>query len=107
MNIKYRIDVHPEDAPIRGNAIDSGDDEFDAELEAQIARDLEINEWAWCVVKVTAYVSEFPELRGTAYLGGCSYASEQEFRCGDYYKDLVAEAQDELEAKLNKLRALL
>lgn len=39
--VTYTIEVHPEDIPVRGNAISSGDDALDREVEDSILSDLE------------------------------------------------------------------
>lgn len=55
------------------------------------------NEWAWCCTHVRA---SFAGLTGDCYLGGCSYASEADFRADGYYADMVAEAIAELTDRL-------
>lgn len=92
MRIDYEIECLPEDTPVRGNAMASGDDAFDLECENQILADQEAgNPWVWCTVKVTARCNGF---RGHADLGCCNYASEEDFRTGGYYDDLKSDATD-------------
>ena len=103
--IEYTIECLPEDIPVRGNAIDSGIDDFDTEVENDIIQQLEDgNEWAWCTVKVTA---KFPglDIEGVDYLGGCSYDSEEDFKKnGDgYFEDMKLTAQKDL---LNQLEVI-
>ena len=47
------------------------------------------NQWAWARVGVRASWSLFS---GEDWLGCCSYASEEDFRAGGYYDDMVSEA---------------
>ena len=96
--ITYRIYCLPEDIPVRGNAIASGADKADQEVEDTILADLERgNEWAWCTVKLTA---SYGGLTGVDYLGACSYASEDDFRQDGYYEDMKAAATSDLLAQL-------
>ena len=95
--IEYTVECLPEDAPVRGNAMASGDDAFDREVEDEIIADLESNPWAWCCVKVTARAGG---LEGTDYLGCCSYESEEDFRRGGSYEDMKDCATRELLERL-------
>ena len=89
----FTIECTPEDAPVRGNAMASGDDALDKEVEDQIIADLEWNEWAWCVVKVTC---RYGRASGAQYLGGCSYKDESDFSSPDgYLPQMKAEAYEE------------
>lgn len=73
----------------------------DEELNAWIQRELDSgNPWAWCVAKVTV---SFMGLEGTDYLGGCSYASEKEFKEGGYYESMIDEALEDLAQQLEKI----
>lgn len=83
----------PEDTPVEGNALASGDALEDRKAELEIIRQLHAgNEWAWCLAKVTARWLNFS---GSAYLGGCSYESQADFeRCE--VEQLSAEAFDDL-----------
>jgi hypothetical protein len=56
------------------------------------------NEWAWCMVTVTATFGDF---EGNAYLGACSYRSESDFKKMDgYYPGLCDEALEDLDASI-------
>lgn len=71
-------------------------DDFDDEaMVAKIEKDRKSNEWAWCIVKVTA---SFGGFEGTNYLSGCSYKDEDEFANGGY----LPQMQDEAIADLKK-----
>lgn len=94
--LEIELFCEPEDLQVRGNAQASGDDADDRSVEDQILADLESgNDWAWCCthVRVTYQGNSVDQ-----YLGGCSYASEKDFRAGDYFTDMV----DECIAELNK-----
>lgn len=96
------VDAYPEDVPIRGNALASGDPELDREHEDDLIAELDGgNEWAWCRVEVTARLFWLDtDYSATVHLGACSYASEEDFVACNYYEDLKKEAIDELIAKL-------
>jgi hypothetical protein len=101
--VEFTIQCMPEDIPIKGNAIVSGDDEYDKEVENDLIEQLENgNEWAWCAIKVTAC---YKGQEGTDYLGGCSYKSKKDFiESNDYYQDMRQQAYDELIAQLESLQ---
>lgn len=66
----------------------------------RIQEEMEYNEWAWCTVIVEAY---FRGLKGTAYLGQCSYKDEEEFKKDPYYSQMVDEAVEEINEQVNNL----
>lgn len=80
----------------------SGDDELDKETVAKIVADSEWNVWAWCIVKVTA---RYADLEASDYLGGCSYASEEDFLKGDYFEDMKDTVITELTHKVIEIEA--
>ena len=95
--IEFTVEIMPEDLPIEGNCMASGDDEFDRECEQNIQRDLESgNPWAWCIVRVGASHPKLPGIEGTDYLGCCSYASEDDFKAGGYFDDMCESAYQDL-----------
>jgi hypothetical protein len=90
-----------EDQPVRGNVMSSGDADADKAEEDRVLADLEANEWAWCVVKVTATWAGFHG--ESSWLGGCSYRSREDYiRSSDYYNDQVREALEDLKAQIEK-----
>jgi len=93
--IRYRVTIGPEyDGPEGFFA--TGDDAEDAEICAQIRRDAEWNDWAWCSVKVTCTIPGY-DAEGNDYLGGCSYKSKEDFcQPGGYYEDMCASAREAL-----------
>lgn len=100
-----------EDFSYEGNA-SAIDEDTDRETETWIRDQLAAgNEWAWCCahVRVTYEVAlagkAFPAtIKGNAYLGGCSYESEADFRAHNY-ADMLAEALDDLNARREALCA--
>lgn len=109
-DVTITVTCEPEDMPVRGNVMSSGDEAFDKECEDKVIADLEGgNEWAWCVAHVKAIWTAPSGRRyeGDVYLGGCSYDSEEDFvgpSGGDYFADLKAEAIDSLNAKIEAMR---
>lgn len=89
----------------------SGDPAEDKKTEDAIIRELESgNQWAWCMVKVTASVTVDQHVfTGTDYLGCSSYSNEQDFTDSVYYQDMRGRALEDLKANLGdqmKLGAL-
>lgn len=93
--VTFELECLPEDIPVRGNAMASGDDAADREYEDEIIRRLDAGDvWAWCTVKVTA---RFGAFEGVSYLGCCNYRDEEDFtQPGGYFEDMEAEAFDAL-----------
>lgn len=100
--VEFETLVSEESIPIRGNAIATGNDEEDAKVENDLIDQLERgNIWAWCAVEVRA---TWRGITASDYLGGCSYASQNDFERGDgYYSDMKQTAYNQL---LDKIRAL-
>ena len=99
--VNFEIQCLPEDMPIRGNAIASGDDEYDKEVEDKLIAESEWNEWAWCMVKITA---KYKGAKGTDYLGGCSYKNEKDFiQNSGYFEDMKQNAYAELLTELENM----
>jgi len=89
MSITYSFRIAPDDMPVRGNAMASGDGAFDREVEDEIIARLNRGEVeAWCVVIVTATIKvDGQTFKGEAALGGCSYASEVEIKAEFFEAD--------------------
>ncbi len=94
-DVEITIECLPEHVPVHGNVMASGDNIQDKETEDHIVQQLETgNEWAWCIIKVTA---KWHNLESTTHLGGCSYKSEEDFTQEEgYYDDMVQEVIDNL-----------
>ncbi len=98
----FSLTCLPEDSGPEGHFA-SGDDDMDREDCAAIRADYDSgNDWAWCVAKVTA---TWRGLSADAYLGGCSYASEADFRAGGYYDDMCAECLADLQVQADNIGA--
>lgn len=92
--ITFTVEALPEDIPVRGNAMASGDPMADREVEDAILKRLEAGDvWAWCWIKVTGHDGERSAVRT---LGACSYANEAAFRADQYFNDLCEEISAEL-----------
>ena len=105
--VAYRVEVEQDDTPLAGNVLASGDDVQDREAEEWVRSELDAgNDWAWGVVRVTAVHPGLPFV-GKAYLGACSYASQEDFERGGYFEDMKAEALADLECQIAAVRAEL
>ena len=96
--ITYTLDIEPEGSLIRGS-FDSGDAEADEQLAQELEERLNRGDlWAWCTVRVTARcVYQGVTFEGHDYLGGCSYAGEQDFKHPEgYYPGMCNEARADL-----------
>ncbi len=95
--ITFRLFIDQDDAPVRGNAMASGDDAADKAAEDEIIQRLNDGDtWAWASATVGASV----DLTGTDHLGALSYHSTAEFLEDCYYESMKAEAREELVKKL-------
>lgn len=101
--VEFSFHIEPEDIPVRGNAMASGDDAADRELEDEILARLDRgDDVAWCMAVVTATLEIDGEtFKGTASLGACSYETEAQLRneCFEHY-DLTSEALADLKATI-------
>jgi hypothetical protein len=105
--IEYLIECLPEDIQIEGNAMASGDADDDKRVEDSIREQLNNgNEWAWCTVKVTAFIPG-TGIEGTDYLGCCSYKSESDFKRDGYYKDMCAQAKADLLKRVKNIASVI
>ena len=98
------LEALPEDMPVRGNLVVSDEPELDRAEEDKVLADLEWNEWAWACAHVRVTDPE-SGLSADAYIGGCSYNGEDDFRSGGYYEDMVAECLDDLNTRIAALVA--
>lgn len=102
VEVNYTIEVLPEDTEIEGNA-SAIDEDTDAKIIKEIREQLESgNEWAWCTVKVTAHIDDLP-LTGVAYLGCCSYRSQEDFENDAYYKAMRDDAKADLLSSIKRV----
>jgi hypothetical protein len=100
--VQFSLIAEFDDIPVRGNALASGDDKFDKQVEDEIIKRINNGDvWAWCCVEVKATYKSIES--DTEYLGACSYADEQDFKTGGYYEDMKQTAYENL---LDKIKAL-
>ncbi len=93
--MQIEIILHDEHIPIEGNAIDSGDADFDNKVNANIIERLNMGQlWAWCTVEVKVTIEGFT---ANNYLGCCSYDNEQEFKAGGYYDNMVETCKEDIQ----------
>lgn len=97
--VTVRLECFPEELDIDGNASAWGEPE-DSEYAESIRTQLDNgNPWAWCMVCVTVSNGLTD---GTAFLGGCSYASRDDFiRADGDFPDMVREALDAYQTNLS------
>ena len=107
--VTYEVTAEPDDIEVRGNAMASGNDEFDRRVENEILERCAGGDvWAWASVKVTARYDDIDSVEGVDYLGGCSYADEDDFKqAGGYYDDMKKIARDDLFAQLEAIHDTL
>lgn len=98
--IEYTLDASPCYDSVEGNAMCSGDDDFDTLVEDKIIERLEGGDvWAWFDARVTCSVPGYRAV-GYDYLGRCNYESEEEFMRDAYYDDMRSEARRTLKLQL-------
>jgi hypothetical protein len=96
-DVTFTFELEPEDTPVRGNAMSSGDAEADRECEDEILARLDRgNLCAWCLVKVTA---TWKDWEGVTYLGCCSYDTEADIRA-EWFEILKKDALRDLNGSL-------
>jgi hypothetical protein len=93
--VEFCVEAAQDEAPVRGNAMASGNKRFDRRVEDEILTRLEWGDpWAWSHVTVAALWNGFT---GRASLAGCSYRDAAEFcQPGGYYDDLREDALADL-----------
>lgn len=96
MNPQTTIITHEEEIPVKGNAVVSGDDAFDREVEEEIETRLARGDvWAWCTVEVRVTCLDCGE-HASDFLGACSYEDYEAFRNDDYFTDMQHAATSNL-----------
>jgi hypothetical protein len=99
IEVVFSVDILPEDTPLSGNVMASGDAKIDQEAEQEIFQRMANGEqWAWCTVRVRASAEGFV---GIDCLGCCSYKDVKDFVVeGGYYPDMKKQAFSNLLANL-------
>ena len=107
--VVYTLSISPEDMPVRGNASAWDDEAENESYAAEIIEQLERgNDWAWCIVTVTARHPDIAGLSGVDHLGGCSYRNEAELtQPGGYYDGMRAEALDDLLKQIDAIATVV
>jgi hypothetical protein len=105
-DLEITVTARQDHIPVRGNAMASGDDALDKQVEDEIIARLNSGDvWAWAsvCVKVT-----YLGLEAEEYLGGCCYEGENDFiKNSGYYDDMVAAAIDDLNRQAQQMKAAL
>jgi hypothetical protein len=97
-NAKIEFTAEGEHIPVRGNALDSGDDAEDKKAEDYIIEQLNKGNLSnWFSAKISATYDNF---HGVDYLGCCSYASFEEFQKDAYYTSMVEQAIEDLAGQI-------
>jgi len=104
-DVEFIIEIEMDHIEVRGNAVVSGDDEFDKKVEDEIIERLNNGDiWAWAAVTIKA---QFGKFEGTDHLGCCSYENEEDFKNDGYYEDMKQLALDDLNRELQEAYNLL
>jgi hypothetical protein len=105
--VSYEMTVEPEDLDVRGNVMDSGDADYDRQVEDTILERIDDgDDWAWARVRVTATYEGVDCVVGDDVLGGCSYRDEKDFCApGGYYEDMLSVAREDLYTQLEGILA--
>ena len=95
---EYALEVEQDDTPIRGH-FTTDEPARDRELEDELIARLDSGDvWAWCSVRVIA-TRDDGRIGRSDWLGGCSYASEADYRaCSGYFDDQCHEAISDADA---------
>ena len=99
------LEIRKSDVPIRGNAMVSGDSEYDRKVENEIIERLDSGDiYAWFDAKVTVSIEvNGVEFEGYDILGACSYTGLKQFlESGGYYDDMVQTALDNALSELRE-----
>ena len=104
--VSYELHVEFDGTPIVGNAMCSGDDDYDVLVEDEIIERCNGGDvWAWALVRVTARYDGVDNIEGVDYLGCCSYEHEEDFKRCEYYEDMKDQARDDLYTQIESILA--
>ena len=103
--VEFNVEADQDYTDVRGNAMASGDGEYDHKVEDSVLADLDDgNVWAWASVKVSASIDG---IECADYLGCCNYKNEADFLKDVYYLDMKSEALSELRIEVEgSMRAI-
>ena len=107
-DVVFSLKLREDDSPFN---FESGDKEADLKLKNELTKRLNNGDlWAWCEVTITAtwhpsvtYNGYLNEWVGSSSLFGCSYESEEDFKCCGYYRDLCIEALEDLNSRISRV----
>jgi hypothetical protein len=92
-NVEFEIITHSEDISIVQHLSFEETGADHSEYINKVLEDDGFNPWLWCIVEVKA---TYKGLTSSAYLGGCAYNNEEEFKKGGCYEQMKEEAFNEL-----------
>ncbi len=96
--VTFEVTIEQDDIQVRGNAMASGDDALDKQVEDQILSELDAgNIEAWCCITVKA---TWEGITGVDYLGACSHLP------GDDRPSLTEQVEQTIEAYGMRANAL-
>ena len=96
--VNWKIETLPED--MHPNDCFGLEPEDQKRVVNSILKDMQWNEWAWCMVKVTGI---YNGLTSYTVLGGCNFDDEKQFiECG-YFSDMQCEVLDDLNKRAKLL----
>ena len=73
--VTFIVEVEPEETPVSGNVVASGDESYDREVESRIIKRVESGDLlAWCTLKTTASWGGYAI---TIHLGCCTIDSDE------------------------------
>ena len=101
--VVFTVHPAPDDTPVRGNAMASGDDAADKRYEDYILRRLRRGDvWAWASVEVRVSGRGLSE---RTFLGCCCYRNATDFmQPGGYFPDMCDEVFDALAKRVAELQ---
>lgn len=102
--IDFSLIVEQDFIGVRGNAIASGDEQFDKQYEDGILDRLDSgDEWAWAMVEIRG---TWNGISASDYLGGCTYDDEQDFiENSGYYDDMREAVRAEIQKQVEAIAA--
>jgi len=104
----FKLMAEQDDTQVRGNAMASGDESYDKEIEDAIIKRLDDGDiWAWASVRVECHWTHpttGETFIGADHLGCCSYESEKDFRQvpNGYFEDMKCVAFDEMAKEIER-----
>ena len=99
--VVFAVQCEPEEMPVAGNVLASGDGATDRAAELEVLAQIEAgNVWAWCSIRVVATVPLIPQVAGLSVLSTCSYRSEQAYLDSELFDAMKEDALQDLNRQL-------